>query len=197
MIIRPAAEKDACEIRRIYAPYVEHTAITFEYDVPDEEEFSHRIRHTLEEYPYLVVQEKDRIIGYAYAGAFRSRIAYKHSAEISIYLEEGCHRNGIGKRLYQMMEQLLVRQNIFVLYACITAAQGADDPHITDASICFHQHMGYHLAGRFDRCGYKFGKWYSMVWMEKVIRERPEHPNAFLPFPEIQKQDPTILTLEF
>ena len=74
--IRPATEADAAEILNIYAPYITDTAITFEYDVPTLEEFTGRIRHTLEKYPYLVAVRDSEIIGYAYAGAFYGRAAY-------------------------------------------------------------------------------------------------------------------------
>ena len=83
--IRPATEADAAEILNIYAPYITDTAITFEYDVPTLEEFTGRIRHTLEKYPYLVAVRDSEIIGYAYAGAFYGRAAYDWSAETTIY----------------------------------------------------------------------------------------------------------------
>ena len=97
MEIRLATMEDAEEILAIYAPYVRNTAITFEYDVPDINEFRSRIESTLENYPYLVAVKEGRIIGYAYAGAFRKRAAYQHSAEMSIYLDEQCRQQGIGR----------------------------------------------------------------------------------------------------
>ena len=74
--IRAAAIEDAAELLEIYKPYVEHTAITFEYEVPSVKEFAARITKTLQKYPYLVAEYEGRFIGYAYAGAFKERAAY-------------------------------------------------------------------------------------------------------------------------
>lgn len=187
MKIRVATEQDARAIREIYAPYVENTAVTFEYDVPSVEDFRRRITHTLREYPYLVATEQERIIGYAYAGSFHSRAAYKHSAEVSIYLNEAWQKKGVGKRLYRELEERLIRQNVFVLYACVTTTEYDDDENLTDASICFHKKMGYVTVGKHNLCGYKFNKWYSVIWMEKRIADRVDRPNAFVPFSEVSE----------
>lgn len=185
MEIRVAAVEDAESIWRIYAPYVEHTAVTFEYDVPTVDDFRQRISRTLKEYPYLAAVEQGRVIGYAYAGTFHERAAYRHSAEVSIYIDEKWHGKGVGKRLYEELERRLLKQNVFILYACITAVGSGGDEHVTDASICFHRKMGYTLVGTHNLCGYKFNQWYSVVWMEKVIAERPDEPEAFVPFSEL------------
>ena len=185
MIIRFASENDAEAIRKIYAPYVTDTAITFEYTVPDTDEFVRRIKNTLANYPYLVAQEHEKVVGYAYAGPFRPREAYKHSCEVSIYVSRDCTGRGIGRALYNELEKHLAKQNVFVLYSCITETERENDSHLTDGSIKFHEKMGYSLAGKFYHCGYKFGKWYSMRWMEKVIAPRPAVPDAFIPFPAV------------
>ena len=128
--IRPATEADAAEILNIYAPYITDTAITFEYDVPTLEEFTGRIRHTLEKYPYLVAVRDNEIIGYAYAGAFYGRAAYDWSAETTIYVKKGCRHSGVGKLLYQALETALKAQNIINLYACIGYPE-EDDEYLT------------------------------------------------------------------
>lgn len=184
MKIRVATAEDAKSIQSIYAPYVEKTAVTFEYDVPSVDEFRQRIANTLKEYPYLVAVEQEEVIGYAYASPFHSRAAYKHSAEVSIYLHERWRKKGIGKQLYQELERRLLRQNVFVLYACITTTERRDDEHLTDASIRFHKKMGYTTVGKHTLCGYKFDQWYSVIWMEKQIANRVDKPDAFLPFSE-------------
>lgn len=185
MKIRVATVEDAKSIQNIYAPYVEKTAITFEYDVPCIDDFRQRIISTLKEYPYLVAVEQGSIVGYAYASSFHSRAAYRHSAEVSIYLDEKWHKKGIGKLLYQELEKRLTAQNVFVLYACITTTERVDDENLTDASICFHKGMGYTTVGKHNLCGYKFNKWYSVIWMEKLIADRADRPNAFIPFAEL------------
>lgn len=182
MEIRLATPEDAGALLDIYGYYVENTAISFEYTAPTVAEFQERIRKTLTEYPYLVAEENGRIIGYAYAGSFRSRAAYKHWSEVSIYIDRSCRGYGIGKALYTKLETLLVKQNIYTLCAVITATDREDDAHLTDASIRFHTRMGYRLAGKHTDCGYKFDKWYSVVLMEKSIREKDLHPEPFIPF---------------
>ena len=175
--IRPATEADAAEILNIYAPYITDTAITFEYDVPTLEEFTGRIRHTLEKYPYLVAVRDNEIIGYAYAGAFYGRAAYDWSAETTIYVKKGCRHSGVGKLLYQALETALKAQNIINLYACIGYPE-EDDEYLTKNSKQFHEHLGYRLIGEFRKCGYKFGRWYHMVWMEKLLDPEIKHPKA-------------------
>ena len=186
MKIRVATAEDAKSIQRIYAPYVEKTAVTFEYDVPGIDDFQQRIINTLKEYPYLVAIEQGQIIGYAYASSFHARAAYKHTAEVSIYLDEKWHKKGVGKQLYHELENMLVTQNVFILYACITTTERKEDENLTDASILFHRKMGYTLIGKHNLCGYKFNKWYSVVWMEKLIADRTDRPNDFVPFPDLK-----------
>ena len=183
--IRTARLSDAPALRAIYAPYVEKTAITFEYTVPDVEEFAARMRATLRRYPYLVAERGGELVGYAYAGPFGTRAAYDWAVEMSIYLREDQRRQGIGRRLYAALEAVLHAQNVQNLYACIGYPDGADDAHLTKNSAQFHAHLGYRLVGDFSRCGYKFGTWYSMVWMEKSIGARGESPAPVRPFPEL------------
>ena len=185
LYLRPACPSDAPALRAIYAPYVEKTAITFEYTVPDVGEFAARMHTTLRRYPYLVAMRGGEIVGYAYAGAFGERVAYAWAAEMSIYLREDQRRQGTGRRLYAALEALLRAQHVQTLYACIAYPNGSDDAHLTKNSAQFHAHLGYRLVGEFSRCGYKFGTWYSMVWMEKHIGAHEAAPQPVLPFPEL------------
>ena len=179
--IRAATPEDAEALLRVYAPYVEKTAITFEYDAPSAEEFAGRIEKTLKRYPYLVAEEDGAILGYAYAGAFKSRAAYDWAAETTVYVAEDAKRRGIGKRLYAALEQALAAQNILNLNACIAYPAG-EDPYLTRDSVEFHRSLGYRLVGQFTQCGYKFGRWYDMVWMEKHIGVHTENQPAVKPF---------------
>lgn len=183
MEIRLATIEDASSIRKIYGPYVQNTAVTFEYDIPSIQEFEYRIRQTLKEYPYLVAIQNNEVVGYCYAGAFHSRQAYKHSAELSIYLRQDVRGQGIGTFLYKKIEEMLLKQNIYLLHACIATSEVIDE-YLNDDSPTFHKKMGFQLTGRHDRCGYKFGKWYSIIWMDKLIRERDDNPDDFIPFSE-------------
>ena len=196
MEIRLATPGDAEEILAIYAPYVRNSAVTFEYDVPEISAFRTRMEETLERYPYLAAVEEGRIVGYAYAGPLGKRAAYQHSAVMSIYLEEHCRQRGIGRRLYQELEKRLLRQNVFSVYAGVTASDRKDDAFLTDASIRFHERMGYKKIGEYHLCGYKFDQWYSVVWLGKDLGNRPEKAAPFIPFSALQEQgDTTAYTI--
>ena len=168
--IRMANPADAQALLNIYAPYVINTAITFEYDVPYVEEFSSRIAHTLEKYPYLIAEEGGNILGYAYASPFHDRPAYDWAVETSIYVDQNIKHRGIGRKLHDALESTLREQGILNMNACI-AYPPEEDEHLDKNSVEFHAHMGYRLVGEFYKCGYKFNRWYNMVWMEKLIGE--------------------------
>ena len=170
MVIRAATREDAGSLLKIYSYYVENTAISFEYVAPSLDEFSKRISSTLEKYPYIVLEDDGLIRGYAYAGAFHSRAAYAHCCEVTIYLDHDLKGNGYGKALYEALEKALKKMGIINLYACIADPE-VEDEYLTKNSECFHQHMGYTKVGEFHKCGYKFGRWYNMIWMEKIIGE--------------------------
>lgn len=190
--IRPATPDDAEALLSIYAPYVEQTAITFEYEVPSVEEFRDRIVHTLKLYPYLVAQRETstnsnastEIVGYAYAGPLHARAAYAWSVETSIYVKKSEKKSGIGKALYSALEKVLAAQNITNVNACIASPE-TDDEYLNHNSIQFHQHLGYSMIGEFHKCAYKFGRWYNMVWMEKMIGEHQDRMDMPIWFPEL------------
>ncbi|MCM1039898.1 MAG: GNAT family N-acetyltransferase [Ruminococcus sp.] len=166
--IRSASIEDAEAILDIYAYYVKETAIAFECEVPTVEEFRKRIEKTLRKYPYFVAVRNGKITGYAYAGAFVGRAAYDWSAEMTIYLAADEKKRGLGRLLYETLEKALARMGITNLYACIGYPE-VEDEYLTANSAQFHAHMGYVKCGEFHNCGYKFGRWYHMIWMEKII----------------------------
>ncbi len=170
MNIRSATPDDATAILGIYAYYVESTAISFEYDVPSEDEFRERIANTLKRYPYIVLEDDGVIRGYAYAGVFKDRAAYDRSCEVTIYIDRSYKGRGYGRALYEALENALRQTEITNLYACI-GDPIEEDEYLTQDSEHFHQHMGYTKIGEFHKCGYKFGRWYNMIWMEKIISE--------------------------
>ena len=211
--IRPAAAADAPGLLAIYAPYVRKTAITFEYEVPSEEEFRGRIKRTLERFPYLAAYRQtvpacggnapaaaddrcaakadggqtageEELLGYACAGPFKERAAYDWACEVSIYVREDMKRSGIGRRLYEALELCLEAMGMRNLYACI-GVPGEDDEYLNHDSVRFHERMGYRLCGTFRRCGYKFNRWYDMCWMEKFLVPPEDEVLPVSPFPEI------------
>ena len=185
IVIRSVRAEDASALLGIYSWYVLHSAVTFEYDVPTEEEFRGRIGRTLEKYPYLAAEKDGVILGYAYAGAFHPRAAYGWAAELSIYLDREVRGQGLGRRLYEEMETALKAMGILNLYACIASPQ-VEDEYLDNASERFHVRLGYVTVGRFRKCGYKFGRWYDMIWMEKIIGGHECPPRDVIPYPDLK-----------
>ena len=182
--IRVARESDAAALRDIYAPYVERTAVSFEYEVPDVATFAGRIRRVQERYPYLVAESDRELLGYAYAGGFHTREAYSWAAEASIYLRMDCRRMGIGSALYRALESALKAMGVRRLYASI-AVPDEPDEHLTLDSVRFHAAMGYRTVGEFHHCGWKFGRWYNTRWMEKVLASDNSAPSPLKSFREL------------
>ena len=170
MKIRSAAPDDAKRLLEIYAYYVAETAISFECDVPSEAEFRSRIENTLQKYPYLVLEEDGVIQGYAYAGVFKGRAAYDRSCEVSIYVGRDAKKRGYGRKLYEALEERLKSQGMLNMYACV-ARPVIEDEYLSGDSEKFHRHLGFSVVGEFHQCACKFGRWYNMVWMEKMIGE--------------------------
>ena len=168
MLIRSATTEDAARLLEIYAYYVTDTAVSFEYDVPSLEEFKSRIAETMRHYPYLVVEEDGVVQGYALAKPFVGRAAYRFACETTIYLDRAAKGRGYGRALYEALEKALRAQGIRNMYACI-GDPITEDAYLTRNSEQFHRHMGFVKVGEFHRCGYKFDRWYNMIWMEKII----------------------------
>lgn len=181
-----AKPEDAEKLLEIYSHYVKNTSITYEWDVPSVEEFKNRISNTLLKFPYIVAKNGNQIIGYAYASPFKTRAAYQWAIETSIYIHKDFCHQGIGKLLLLKLEELLALQNILNVNACIAYPE-IEDEFLTKNSVQFHEQMGYKLVGEFHKCGYKFNRWYNMVWMEKLIGEHKENQTPVIPFEKLRK----------
>lgn len=156
----------------IYGYYVLNTAISFEYKVPDLSEFTHRIESISSKYPYYVAVIDNKIVGYAYANAFGVREAYKFSVELSVYIDKDYKKRGIGRLLYNHLEKELKKSGITNLYARVVVSD-VEDEYISLNSLLFHKHLGFKQVGELHKCGYKFNRWYNVVYMEKFINEYP------------------------
>lgn len=166
--IRDATLDDAKKILKIYDYYVKNTAITFEYETPTLAEFQKRMKEITECFPYLVILQNGEIKGYAYARKFVGRAAYDWSCELTIYLDCNAQKCSLGKTLYEALQNKLKAMGITNLYACI-GYPIQNDEYLTSNSADFHAHLGFKTIGRFHKCGCKFGRWYDMIWMEKII----------------------------
>ena len=184
--IRMANPSDASALLAIYAPYILKTGITFEYVVPTQEQFRERICHVLEKYPYLVAERNGEIIGYSYAKEFGERAAFSRSVETVLYIKENARGSGIGRFLYGELERILKKQNVTNMYAAVAYREEEDDT-ITHASPRFHLAMGYEKKAHFTACGYKFDRWYDIIWYEKMIADHLENPMPLVPVGEIGK----------
>lgn len=174
ILIRAARPEDAAALLDIYAWYVENTALSYEYAAPSEDEFRGRIINIMKQYPYLVAECDGEVLGYAYASKYREREAYAWNAETSVYLCREARRCGIGRKLYELLEEILREQGIVKLMASLTAPV---DELTNFGSLQFHEHMGYRVAGQFENCGYKFGRWYKSMILDKPIN----YPTADMP----------------
>lgn len=170
MTIRSATPDDAEALLNIYAPYVEHTAITFEIERPSLDDFRQRIVDISSEFPYLVAEVDGRIAGYSYAHRFRERAAYNHCVEMTIYLDRDSRHSGVGEPLYRELERRLAAMGKRNLCASITWTD-KENEYLTHDSIHFHEKMGYVKVAHFHECGRKFNRWFDMIWMEKILRE--------------------------
>lgn len=166
MTIRDARRSDVPAMLAIYAPFVEHTAVSFEYEVPTEAEFARRLEEHQAAFPWLVCEENGRVMGYAYAGRAFERAAYGWNAEISCYLAPEFRGRGVGRRLYARIEEILTRLGYYKLFAVVTSANAP--------SVAFHRALGFRDAACFRNVGYKQGGWYDVLWLEKTLCDRPE-----------------------
>ena len=161
-MLRDAVLRDVPAILEIYRPYILQTAITFEYDVPTLAQFEDRFRAITREFPWLVWEEDGSILGYAYASHPYTRAAYSWCAEPTVYLRPEAQGRGIAARLYRQLEELLLKQGYQVLYALVTEENVR--------SVRFHEKQGYEIRAHFPDCGFKFGRWLGLYWLEKRLK---------------------------
>ena len=161
--IRPGTPADIPAIARIYAEAVRHGTASFELEPPDEAEMARRQRELLDGgYPYLVAEIDGALVGYAYAGPYRPRPAYRFSVEDSIYIEPQVQGRGIGRALLSRLIEEAERRGFRQMIAVI--GDSAQTP-----SIELHSALGFHLIGNIENVGFKFGRWLDTVLMQRVL----------------------------
>jgi phosphinothricin acetyltransferase len=150
--IRDVTPRDADAIARIYNPYILNTVITFEESPVTSDDIKTRIENVLNlGLPYLVMEENGLLIGYAYAGTWRTRAAYKHTVETSVYLQQGLAGKGLGTSLYQALLERLKLLDVHVVLGGITLPN--------PVSVGLHEKLGFKKVAHFNEVGYKFGRW--------------------------------------
>lgn len=167
-IIRDASERDAQACASIYAPYVTDTVITFESEPPSAAEMAERVVTALRSHAWVVLEVGDRVVGYAYAGPFKARAAYRWSCEVSVYLELGRRRTGGGRMLYEALFARLAERGFRTVVAGLTL------PH--DASVGLHRALNFEPVGTYRRIGWKHGAWHDVAWAQRTIDAGREPP---------------------
>jgi L-amino acid N-acyltransferase YncA len=160
-MIRNAQPEDAQAICDIYNYYVLDTIVTFEEDSVLADDMADRIKKVSEKYTWLVYEQEGEIIGYAYAGDWKSRCSYRFSVESSVYLKNGFSNQGIGSKLYEALLKDLEKTDIHAVIGGISLPN--------EASIALHEKFGFEKIAQFKEVGYKFEKWIDVGYWEKII----------------------------
>jgi phosphinothricin acetyltransferase len=168
MKIRGASVFDADACAAIYAPYVTDTAITFEISPPSPSDMARRIESYLRTHAWLVLENDERVVGYAYGGPMKERAAYRWSCEVSVYLERGRRRTGAGRALYEALLPRLTERGYRMAVAGMTLPN--------DASVGLHRALGFEPIGTYRRIGWKNGAWHDVLWMQRALAEGSDPP---------------------
>ena len=164
VLIREMKDEDWEEVQAIYKQGIDSGTATFMKNVPD---FEYWDKAKLK-IGRLVAEYNGKIVGWVTLSATSAREDYAGVNEVSIYVHENYKSLGIGKKLHSALEHCLKEMGILNMEACIGYPE-EDDEYLTKNSAQFHEHLGYRMIGEFEKCGYKFHRWYNMIWMEKII----------------------------
>jgi phosphinothricin acetyltransferase len=167
-MIRLATADDAEAVAGIYRPYVESTVISFEVVPPTPDEMRARMTGTLARFPWLVFEDADRVVGYAYASAHHTRAAYQWSVDTAVYIHQDFHRKGIGRQLYLALFPMLIAQRFVNAYAGVTLPN--------DKSVGLHESLGFRPVGIYRNVGFKMGQWHDVGWWHRPLGPLPASP---------------------
>lgn len=180
MSIRLATAADALAVQAIYAPIVESTAISFELEVPSLDEIASRITDRQPGHPWLVDDIDGDVTGYAYAGRFAPRAAYDWSVETSVYVNHDHRSEGVGRRLYTALLDVLVLQG----YRQAMGGIAMPNP----GSVALHERLGFVHVGTFPAAGWKFGQWHDVGWWQRPLAMDAGEPSAVVPVDELSSE---------
>jgi L-amino acid N-acyltransferase YncA len=162
-MIRNASASDARQLCDIYNHYVINSTVTFEEEPISTKEMSDRIDKVHSRLPWLVYEKENEVIGYAYATEWRSRIAYRYSAETTVYLKPGMHGKGIGSLLYKALIETIKPFSIHTLIGGIALPN--------DSSIALHEKLGFEKVAHFKEVGFKMNKWIDVGYWQLLLKK--------------------------
>ena len=160
-MIRNIKLSDAFAISEIYNYYILNTTITFEEVALPTKEMEQRIAATIPELPWIVYENKGKILGYAYASKWKSRIGYRFAFEISVYLNVNANGQGIGTQLYGQLIEMMKDHGAKVLIGGVALPN--------PASLALHKKFGFKKVAHFEKIGIKFGQWIDVVYFELFL----------------------------
>jgi phosphinothricin acetyltransferase len=169
--VRDASEDDASACAAIYAPYVRETAVSFEGEPPTPAQMAERIAGATSTHAWVVLEDDNHVVGYAYGGPHQTRAAYRFACEVSVYVEQGRRRSGSGRALYEALFKRLAGRGYLMAVAGMTLPN--------EASAGLHRAMGFEPVGVYRRIGWKFGVWHDVAWAQRALgvgRTPPAEP---------------------
>ena len=160
-MLRSCRPSDAMQICAIYNHYVRDTVVTFEEAPVADDEMAQRIVDVTQRQPWLVLEENGVILGYAYATAWKTRSAYRHSVESTVYLSRSATGRGLGTQLYQALIADLRARDTHCFIGGISLPNAA--------SVALHEKLGFKRIGQFSEIGWKFGQWVDVGYWQRVL----------------------------
>jgi phosphinothricin acetyltransferase len=180
--LRLATPDDAAAVSAIYAPFVAGTPISFEVEAPDAAEMTRRLATAMPLHPFLVAVDADQVVGYAYGGSHNERAAYRWSVNVSVYVDRGRHRTGVGRSLYRALLALLAAQGYRQAIAGITLP--------SPASVGIHEAMGFRPVGIYRQVGWKLGAWHDVGWWQLTLDGSDGAPDEVR---RVDQLDPSVI----
>lgn len=162
LVVRSALPEDATQVSEIYNHYIKTSTITFEEEPVSAAEMGARIRETQSlSYPWLVATAANDVVGYAYAGKWKVRAAYKNSTEITVYVRAGEERSGVGSALYHHLLPALKASGVHAVIGGVALPN--------DASARLHEKFGFQKCAHFREVGFKFNRWIDVAYWQRIL----------------------------
>ena len=162
LVVRPATVADAAAVAAVYNHYVRETDVTFEEEEVPPAEIARRIQGVeAASLPWLIAERDAKVVGYAYAAKWHSRSAYRFSAEITVYVDAGHKRSGVGARLYGQLFPMLQARGIHAVMAAITLPN--------ESSVALHEKFGLSKVAHFKEVVFKFNRWWDVGYWERLL----------------------------